>query len=323
MGTDLSWLSQEAKNIHQTVESFFYLLITTLLLVGVVVEYFRLPLGRMPSFGVLVGRVLIAVILLQSYPTVTNTIAELSDGLSKQVGDLNKFDIIRDKLGQRFSQMTLSWLSVKESVTIVMCYVVFVLFHFSYYMAEAFLLYSWTLLYIFSPILIALFVVPATASATGALYRSLIEISLWKPVWAVSATLLWSLSLSEINKPQTDINFLSVVSLVLILAASLLLTPIVVHYLATAGLASLSPSLGKIGMAPLAFAPKEVARIMSKTGGHVSHGGKRLYNAAHTSFSGVSERYFPRANKLAQKLPRFNLPKSPPVFETKKGNRSK
>jgi hypothetical protein len=193
MGTDLTWLSNEAKNIHHTIEMCFYALITFLLILGVVVEYFKLPLGRMPSFGPLVGRVLIAIILLQSYPMVSNAVAELSDALTTQLGNLNQFDTIREKLGKRFSEMSLSWLSVKESITIIICYVIFVIFHLAYYMAEAFLLYAWTLLYVFSPILIALFVIPATASATGALYRSLIEVSLWKPVWAVIATLLWSL----------------------------------------------------------------------------------------------------------------------------------
>lgn len=320
MGTDLTWLSTEAKNIHHTIELFFYALLTFLLIVAVVVEYFRLPLGGMPSFGTLVGRVIIAVILLQTYPLVSNSIAELTDTLTAQVGNLNQFDVIREKLGNKFSHLSRSWLSVKEGITIIICYVIFVIFHFSYYIAEAFLLYSWTLLYVFSPILIALFVIPATAAATGALYRSLIEVSLWKPVWAVIATLLWSLPLSDLNKPQAEVSFLSVISLVLLLAASLIMTPYIVHALAAAGLTSLSPNLGKLGMGAFAFGPSKIAKLMSNAGGKVSHGSKRFYNVGRSAASKLPDKYFMgKIKRTAEALPRFHIPekKSPPLFEEK------
>lgn len=320
MSTDLTWLSTEAKNIHHTIELFFYALLTFFLILAVVVEYFKLPLGRMPSFGTLVGRVIIAVILLQTYPMVSNSVAELTDALIAQVGNLNQFDVIREKLGKKFSDMSLSWLSVKESITIIICYVIFVLFHFAYYMAEAFLLYTWTLLYVFSPILIALFVIPATASATGALYRSLIEVSLWKPVWAVIATLLWSLPLSDLNKPQVEVNFLSVISLVLLLAASLIMTPYIVHALAGAGLTSMAPNLGRLGMGAFAFGPMQISRFLSSAGGKASLGGKRLYNLGHSAASKLPDKFFlGKIKRTAQTLPRFNVPekKGPPLFEEK------
>ncbi|MBI3294435.1 MAG: hypothetical protein HYZ71_06860 [Deltaproteobacteria bacterium] len=318
MLTDLTWLSQEARGVHHTIELCFWALLTFLLILGVVLEMFKMSLGQLPSLGTLVARVLIAVILLQSYPMVSNQIADVSDALSTQVGHLNQFDAIREKLGKKFSEMTLSWLSVKESITMIVCYVIFVLFHLSYYIAEAFLLYAWTLLYVFSPILIALYVIPATASATGALYRSLIEVSLWKPVWSVIATLLWSLPLSDINKGAADVNFLSVLSIVVLLAASLLMTPYIVHALAGAGLSSLSPGLGQIGMGSLAFGPGKILNRATQYGGAVVERGKWAYNAGHTAANHVSERYF--AIPGVKKLPRFNLKekKRPPLFEEKR-----
>jgi Na+-translocating ferredoxin:NAD+ oxidoreductase RnfA subunit len=103
------------------------------------------------------------------------------------------------------------------------------------------------LLYVFSPLLIALFILPATASATRALYQSLFEVCAWKVVWSVLATLLWSAALSQINKPTSDINFLTVIAFNLILAVSVLFTPMVVHALAGKGITAMASSM--MGMA--------------------------------------------------------------------------
>ena len=64
MMVDVSWLSEQAKQIHSTFEALFYVFLTTLLLLGIFMEYFKWPLGGTPSFSALIGRALIAIILL-------------------------------------------------------------------------------------------------------------------------------------------------------------------------------------------------------------------------------------------------------------------
>lgn len=130
--------------------------------------------------------------------------------------------------------------------------------------------------------------------------------------------------MSDINKPQVEVNFLSVISLVLLLAASLLMTPYIVHALAGGGLTSLSPNLGKIGMGALAFGPSQIARYMSNAGGKMSVGSKRLYNTGHSAALKLPDRFFlGKVKRTAQSLPRFNVPeqKNPPLFEDKNQKR--
>ncbi len=47
---DLSWLANEAHQIHAIFTSVFYGLISLLLVVGVLLEYFKLPVGGMTSW---------------------------------------------------------------------------------------------------------------------------------------------------------------------------------------------------------------------------------------------------------------------------------
>jgi hypothetical protein len=241
---NFSWLSQQAQQIHAIFNGMFYVLVLTLLSLGILMEYFKWPLGGVPAFSQLIGRALVAAILLHSLPEVMNAIADVTDALTKQLGDFNQIKGVFDVMRLRLKDMSLSWVSVKDSVTWIISFLGFYLLYLTYFIAEACVLFGWTLLYIFSPLLIALFVLPATAGATKGLYKSLIEISCWKIVWSVLATLLWSTALSQINKPGTDINFITTISYSLLLAFSVLLTPYAVHALAGGGITGMAMAAG-------------------------------------------------------------------------------
>lgn len=233
---DLSWLSQEAKGIHDVFYAMFYAFATVLLLLGVVCEYFKMPLGGMPSTSQLVGRVLIAAILLHSYSEVTNTLSGFTDALCQRIGSFNNFHLVLDRSGEKLKEFAWSWTSIKETLMLAFTFVTFFLLYISVFIANAGVVYVWLILYVFSPFLIALFVLPVTASATQTLYRSLFEVCAWKVVWAVLAALLWSSALGQMNRGETELNFLTVISFNLILAASLLFTPIIVNALVSKGL---------------------------------------------------------------------------------------
>ena len=283
--TDISWLSNQAHQVHSVFVSLFYALVTVLLCVGVFIEYFKWPLGGMPSFATLVGRALVAAIMLHTYPEVSNTIADITDTLSKQLGDLNQFKLVLSNMGDQLKTLTFSWVSVRDTITMIISFGTFFLLYFSVHVVEAFLMYAWVLLYVFSPLLIALFVLPATASATKAIYRTLFEMGCWKLVWSVLATLLWSSALSDINKPNHDINFITSICFNLILAGSVLLPAIIVDSLSSPGLSGVAKTVGAIGVGAAAMSPGKIASA-------VGSGLKSTKNAATTAKEHIKDRYF-------------------------------
>lgn len=258
--SNMSWLASEGKQIFQLFQGAFYIFVTVLLSVGVLTEYFKMPLGNLPNFPQLLGRALVAALLLHSYPTITNMVADVADSLSAQLGGFHQFQRVLDRMGEKIGELSWSWVSFKDTVMLIISFLTFFLLYFSIHIAQAFYLYTWTLLYVFSPILIALFVLPATASATKALFRSLIEVACWKIVWAVIATLLWSSALGDLNKPGFQVSFLAAISFNIILAGSLLLTPFVVHALAGSGLGTMTRNIGAIAIGALSFSPGGIAR---------------------------------------------------------------
>jgi hypothetical protein len=258
--TDLSWLAQEAHTIHAYFESLFYVFLLLLLLFGVLTQYFQWSIGGTPSFAPLVGRAFVAALLLHAYPDISNLIADIADAMAKQLGDLNQFGLVERRYAEIWDQLSWNWVSVKDGISMILTHICFYLLYFSVFISDAFFLYTWTLLYVFSPILIALYVLPVTASATSALFRSLLEVACWKIVWAVLATLLWSAGLSAVNQQGSDVPFMTVIAFDLILAGSVLLTPLVVHGLASQGLTNVSRTVGSIAIAGMTLNPLAMAK---------------------------------------------------------------
>ena len=275
--SDVTWLASEAHKLHDIFHQLFFGILTLLLLSGVIVEYFRFPLGGMPSFAQLVGRALVAMIMLVSFADFTAIVSELTDSLASRIGDLNNFDLVLAKMGDKLEEFTASWVSVKETITLALSFITFFGLYFSIYIAEGIHLFTWTLSYVFSPILIVLFVLPATSSATKALYRTIFEVCLWKVVWSVLATLLWSSALNDINAPGKDVNFISVICLNLTLASSVLLTPWVVHALANSGLSGFTRTLGGVAVGAATISPASVMKAAKSTALKGIERGKSAY----------------------------------------------
>lgn len=253
-----SWLAVEAHKLHGIFQNAFFAMLTAFLLMAVVFEFFKMSLGESPGFTTLLSRCVMATFILVALPEIMNFIGDATDSIVHEIGDLNQFKLVLDRMGDRLRDLSWSWTSVKDMMLLVVSFLSFFVLYITVYFSDAAFLYCWTLIYVFSPLVLALYVFPATAGATSALFRSMLEVSLWKICWSVMATLLWSTALSDINQ-DPNITFLTAFVLNLMLALSVLLIPMVVRSLLTTGTAALASSLQNVIMAGVALTPTGVA----------------------------------------------------------------
>lgn len=233
---DASWLAQEAQKLHAIFQNAFFAMLATFLLIAVTMEFFKMPLGDSPAFTTLVGRCLIATLLLVALPEIMNFVADTTDSIAKEIGDLNNFKLVLGRLGEKLKDLSFSWTSLRDIITILISFVSFFALYITVYFADAAFLFCWTLIYVFSPLVLALYVFPQTAGATSALFRTMLEVSLWKICWSVMATLLWSTALSDINEASANINWLTSIVMNLMLMISVLMTPKLVKALLSGGI---------------------------------------------------------------------------------------
>lgn len=222
---DMTWLATEAKALHGVFQEMFFSFLMVLFLIGIVLELFKIPLGGAPEVAQLASRLLIATIIMVAIPDVMNILADVADNLTKQLGAFNDFQHVKERLKEQLSNFSMSWVSVKDAILLVISLLSYVVLLVGLYFSDAIFVYSWMLIYIFSPILAACFVLPATAGATKMLFKSMIEVTVWKCLWAVMGALVWSMAASQINDPKYEINFVTVIILNLLLFASLWKVP--------------------------------------------------------------------------------------------------
>lgn len=252
---DMQWLATEAKTLHQIFTDSFFTLVLLFLIIGLILEYFKFPLGGVPQFPQLVGRVFIACILLVAVPEIMNMLSTVTDAIVGDVGKLIEFKHVMNRLGDKLSEMSWSWVSVKDTVIIIISYLSFFLLYITVYMMDAFFMFSWMMLYVFSPLLVALYVFPMTASATTTLFRSLVEVCIWKIIWVVLAALLWSMALSQINQQESQVSFLTVIILNLMLAFSVLMTPKITSSFLGGGISNMATTFGGAMLGAAALSP--------------------------------------------------------------------
>ncbi len=258
---DTAWLAQEAQKLHAIFQNAFFAMLATFLVVAVVMEFLKMPLGDSPAFATLVARCLIATLLLVALPEVMNFVADSTDSIANEIGDLNKFKLVLGRLGEKLQDLSFSWTSLRDVITILISFLSFFALYITVYFAEAAFLFCWTLIYVFSPLILALYVFPKTAGATAALFRSIIEVSLWKICWAVMAALLWSTALSDINQPSANINWLTSIVMNLMLMISVLMTPRLVRAILSTGISEFSSSAqGAVMNAALLTQPIALAK---------------------------------------------------------------
>lgn len=262
---DPGWLAQEAQKLHSIFQNAFFAMIVAFLLLAVVLEFLKMPIGESPVFTTLVGRSLMAAFFLVALPEVMNFVADATDSIAKEIGDLNNFQHVLSRLGDKLKDLSFSWTSVRDVVTILLSFLSFFILYVTVYFAEAAFLYCWTLIYVFSPLVFALYIFPRTAGATATLFRSIIEVSLWKICWAAMSALLWSTALSDLNKPESNVSWLAAIVLNLMLMISVLLTPKLIRMLLTAGVAEVSSGLQSAAMNAASLTPP-VALARAKAG---------------------------------------------------------
>lgn len=256
---DISWLATEAKTLHQVFSSVFYVMTLTVLSVALILEYFKFPLGGTPQFITLIGRVFIAAILFVATPEIMNMLAGFTDAITSELGAFTNYKLVLERMSDKVGSLSLSWVSIKDSILVIISFLTFFILYLVVYFADAMFMFVWMLLYIMSPVLIALYVLPVTAGATAKLYRSLIEVCVWKILFCVFSALLWSFAVSDINKPEAEIDFLTAIILNLMLAYSVAMTPKITASFLGAGISEVASSFGGLLQNAAALTPTGMA----------------------------------------------------------------
>ncbi len=206
------------KALYAQTSKIGWLLLFSFFLLAITFTYFKSPQGS-PDFLDIVKRLVIAMILMVSFPLISYYIQDISQGMTESISNLSSlnsfFDMLKDRLdGILRKGWSASIFAFDDLVLSALTFLSYMLVYLSRFLMLALYQFYWALLTVLAPILIAFYVFQKTAQVTGNLYRSLIEVSLWPFLWEIMGIMLKSLWAGE--KMAVEGNYLTVILLKLI-----------------------------------------------------------------------------------------------------------
>ena len=261
------------KALYGETSQMGWSLLFVFFLLSLVFVYFKSPQGS-PDFLDVLKRLVIAMLLLVSFPTMSFYIQDVAQGMTHSISSVSGYGAFFDLLEKRIDEiLKQGWsgsiFAFDDLLISLLSFLSYFLVYLSRFLMLALYQFYWALLIVLAPIMIAFFIFRKTAAITANLYKSLIEVSLWPFLWEIMGVMLKSLWAG--NKMVVEGNYLTVILLNLIIAIAMILTPYLVHSLMAGGLSATAGTIGGLGAATVLTAKAKMAGLSK-----IARGGTKM-----------------------------------------------
>ncbi len=238
-------------DLHQEFVGMFYVLLPVFFSLAVALAWFRSPAGS-PEFLDILKRAVVATVLLVAFQDISKAILHVADAIALRIDELNgietvlrmaeekskNYDYSATSLLLRFDDLIIGVLSIGS----------YILLYVARYLTIAMYHFFWLFFMVTSPLLILFHMFEGTSQITRNLFVGMIEVASWKIVWAILGAMLTALSFGDAY--QAEGSYLTLVVMNFVIAAAMLMTPMMVRSISTGGVQGMS---AKIGAAAIGF----------------------------------------------------------------------
>ncbi len=257
---NLDVLGSLARDLHHSLSNLFYLMMPVMILLSVVITYLK---SGDPDFPEIIKRSLVAALLLVSFPEVSNAILDLCDGIALRIDNLSGLEtfmrMAEEKSRSYAGAKNVLLLKFDDLFMAVLSFGSFILLYIARYISIALYYFYWCLLSICSPLMILCYIFPRTAGITANLYRGLIEVALWKCIWAILSAMLTALSFGNIY--STEGSYLTLIIMNFVIALALLFTPLLMKSLINEGIQATATTIGATAVGAAIALPARIIRV--------------------------------------------------------------
>ena len=247
----------------------YWILIVPMTLIVLVLEFFK---EAPPAPEKVLKRFFIATLLLLSFDTVSQSVWNLGEYLSRKIGGISTLDDLASLLGNHIQNIDIGWFGIRKSFIYILGMSSYFFAYIGVFTAKAVTQFAWAILTVCSPLMIMAYISDKTAMVTGSLYRGMINVSLWKIMGAILGVLLLEFAKTPSYNEE---NLLTVIIINLCIASSLLMVPFTVKSLLGDGLTNVSSMAAALPGVILTGALKRKTLRLGKTGmaeiGNLTH----------------------------------------------------
>lgn len=223
-----------ARELRSELLSVYWVLIIPLVIFLIILEFLKEDQQPINVVDIL-RRTIISVLLLISFEEVMHTLSFISDGILQKLDQKNNFLEVMGHFGPTTNKSS-SLFDFREHILYFIAIVAYMIAYLGFFFAEALTHFVWAILYIISPLMILAFIPRQTAFVTGNLYKSLIQVVLWRILWSTLGALLLRLAAEPQFMGFED--YLQSIVMNLCVGVSMLLVPLATKSLINDGLSS-------------------------------------------------------------------------------------
>jgi hypothetical protein len=261
---DFQLLGSLMNDLHQEFVGMFYLLLPVFFSLAVVLAWFRSPAGS-PEFLDIVKRAVVATVLLVSFPDISKAILHIADAIAFRIDELNGIEAVlrmAEEKSQSYDYSATSLLLRFDDLIIgILSIGSYILLYIARYLTIAMYHFFWLFFMVSSPLLILFHMFEGTQQITRNLFVGMIEVASWKIVWAILGSMLTALSFGDAYKAEG--SYLTLVVMNFVIAAAMLMTPMMVKSLSSGGAQGMSAKIGTAAVGLLAAGHTKMLKPMA------------------------------------------------------------
>lgn len=270
---DFNQLSPLMRELHLECVKLYYLMLPVFFALAVAFQWFKRGQGAIDYLDLL-KRTIVSTLLLIAFPEIADVIINVTEGIATRIDSLKSLDklfLIAEEKINGYTDSPMSILLQFGDMALAICTFLSFLFVFIVqFVSLAMFHFFWLFLVVTAPLLLLFNIFESTSQIVGNLFRSLIEVACWKIVWAIFGVILASLSFGEMYRVEG--SYVTVIVMNVVVAFSILSTPIMVRGLMGAGIQSTAPMLTFSAVAVAIKLPSVAMKMQSLAKGGPSMG---------------------------------------------------
>ncbi len=286
MTPNLEVLGSLVQDLYHGLSNLFYIMLPVAILFSVVFGYLKSGDANYPD---VIKRSFVAALLLASFPEVSNLILDLCDGLALKIDNMSGIETFMRMAEEKSRSYAVAknvlLLKFDDLFMAILSFGSFLLLLLARYITVALYYFYWVLLSTCAPLMILCYVFPKTAGITVNLYKGLIEVALWKVIWALMSAMLTSLSFGNIY--QTDGSYLTLIVMNFVIAIAMLFTPLMMRSLIGEGVQATAQTIGTTAALAAVALPTRIATVHQVSREMISN--TRLY--ANQKFQNIQSTF--------------------------------
>ncbi|MBL7716630.1 MAG: hypothetical protein JNL01_14290 [Bdellovibrionales bacterium] len=251
-----------AKQIYLQTSQLGWQMLLPLFLVSVAIGYTS-DLGITGSILVRLKRLFLVALLLVAFPTIAEFLQILGVEIAKSIDNMSGIDMVLEAASKRAEAYSFDLQGLLNlGADLIMG--ALVIFSFLILVVARFLLiafqhFYWFLLIALGPFLILACLFESSAGVTKNLFKNMIQISSWPIVWSILSAFLKAMPFAAAYQGLG--GFVTIITLNLIIATALLLSPFLVSQLCEGVSLSVGETLKNGAMRAVAYANPKMAAI--------------------------------------------------------------